>query len=146
MITLLGTESIYSYVNTCLLSAGGVQKTVVIPGKAVGYYASGKVPNWTRRHEYYAYRDKVRMLAFHAGIIPPLHADKEHPIYINTFATFGSGVHADPENVRKGIVDALFYGTSRVTMKQASDKFVGGIAMHPVYGDEPNVRIDVFTF
>ena len=114
----------------------------VVPGKPVGYYAQGGRSKWRmspdqrrRAEEYRAYQEKVRVYALQAGIKLPLYADKLHPLVIKTTAYFASGVHFDPENVRKGVADSLFYGGS-------GDKYTGGIFPPPLY-DAVNPRVEV---
>ena len=108
-----------------------------VPGKPVGYYAQGKVKNWDRWKEYREYMQYVQRCARAAGIQTPLEASKHLPVIINTTAYFATGVHCDPENVRKGISDALFYGCSG-----PGDKYCGGSFPPPLY-DKENPRVEV---
>lgn len=107
----------------------------VVPGKPVGYYSVGKVPNWARMKQYHSYMMEVQRCAKLAGIALPLTATKDAPILIKTKAYFPNGVHCDPENVRKGVSDALFYGGS-------GDKHTGGSFPPPLY-DKANPRVEV---
>jgi hypothetical protein len=95
--------------------------------KLVGYYTKGSTPNWSRLKEYEAWKDHVRSKTLS---VPTASADT--PVRLDVWCYFGSGVHADPENVRKGIVDALFPG---------GDKWVYGYHHHPLYSDAPHVLI-----
>lgn len=97
--------------------------------KIVGYYTKGKTPNWTRLKEYNAWKDHVRE---HAPPIPQ--AGPEHPVRVDVWCYFASGTHPDPENVRKGIVDALFPN---------GDRWVFGYHHHPLYSDAPHVLVEV---
>ena len=111
-----------------------------VPGPPVGYYAEGKHPNWSRRKRYVAYKRLVQQCAVAAGIPGgTLQADEHSPLYIHTVAYFQDGHHADPENVRKGIADALFY---RQQGKGGGDKFTGGSFEPPLY-DRKNPRVEV---
>ncbi|KQR22903.1 hypothetical protein [Deinococcus sp. Leaf326] len=97
--------------------------------KLVGYYTTGKTPNWSRLKEYQGWKDHVRAAA------PPVpQATDAAPVRVDVWCYFASGTHADPENVRKGIVDALFPG---------GDKYVYGYHHHPLYSDAPHVLVEV---
>jgi len=61
---------------------------------------------------------------------------RERPVSIYTRAFFADGRHPDPENVRKAIADALFYG------QPGGDKYTGGAFCPPVY-DKSNPRVEV---
>lgn len=98
--------------------------------KIVGYYTQGKQPNWTRMKEYHAWKDHVRKAA--ALGVPECGASR--PVRLDVWCYFGSGVHPDPENVRKGIVDALFPN---------GDKWVFGYHHHPLYSDAPHVLVEI---
>ena len=118
--------------------------TFTIPGKAVGYYSHGKVPNWTRANEYTAYKVYVQIQAIYAGLKLPLFADKDDPLRIDVTCYFKNGVHSDPENVRAGIVDALFYDKMR-KVKGKGDKFAWGLHEAPRY-DKLNPRVVVTVY
>ena len=53
---------------------------------------------------------------------------------------FSKGTHADPENVHKGIKDALFYQKGGGT----ADKYTGGGYLPPMY-DKDNPRVEVIV-
>ena len=108
-----------------------------IPGHPVGYYAQGKLPNWSRMKKYVEYKKKVQLEALCHGLILPLKATKDRPVSIKVVSYFKTGVHCDPGNVLKGIVDALFYGGQ-------GDKFTGGVFHWPLY-DPVNPRAEVFV-
>lgn len=119
-----------------------------IHGKPVGYYSTTHKGVWTdpRVKKYHAWRDEVRRAASKAGITLPLVATEMHPLIILTVATFANRVHPDPENVHKGIVDALFYMSKAeraIFKKSSSDKHVGGAFSPPAYGD-PGVSVAIY--
>lgn len=97
--------------------------------KLVGYYTKGARPNYSRMNEYHDWKDHVRKSV--AAELPS--ATKEQPVRLDVYCYFPSGTHADPENVRKGIVDALFPG---------GDKYVYGYHHHPLY-DAVNPRVEI---
>jgi len=112
----------------------------LIPGKAVGYYTMGKHPNFQRRADYYAYADRVRWEARQAGASLPLVASELEPLFIETRMRSLTRVHHDPENVAKGICDALFYA-GKNAKRNSSDKYCGG-QFHPsTYGDNEGVAV-----
>ena len=108
-------------------------------GPPVGYYAEGKAPNQTRRRRYVEWKRLVAVeLWQQCGIRVPLLARKEHPLVVRTVTWFRNGRHADPENVHKGVKDALFYNA------KGGDKYTGGSYDPPRY-DPTNPRVDVFV-
>lgn len=104
-------------------------KTGKTTRKLVGYYTKGARPNYARMNEYHDWKDHVR--ANVPGELPS--ATKEQPVRLDVYCYFASGTHADPENVRKGIVDALY---------PKGDKFVFGYHHFPQY-DPKNPRVEV---
>ena len=98
--------------------------------KLVGYYTTGKEPNWSRLQEYQDWKDHVRR----AATLGVPRATAAAPVRLDVWCHFVSGTHADPENVRKGIVDALFPG---------GDKYVYGYHHHPLYSDAPHVLVEI---
>jgi hypothetical protein len=118
------------------MNAGRVLKFTV-PGKAVGYYTSGARPNWTRLKSYRAYKQAVQWAAKAAGLRLPLMATEAAPVFVTTRLFCRSRVHHDPENVHKGIVDALFYGA------KGGDKHVGGTFWPARYGEREAVKVAV---
>lgn len=116
----------------------------VIPGQPVGFTVQRgrnihkmKEEQQRRVEKYQNYQDVVRKAAIKAGLKLPLKATKDNPMYINTTAYFAAGVHCDPENVRKGISDALFYHSG-----DCGDKYCGGRFPPPLY-DQLNPRVEV---
>lgn len=105
--------------------------------KLVGYYTQGATPNRTRLSEYHTWKDHVRL---HAP--PPLlrlrPVDEASRVRLDVVCYFATRTHADPENVRKGIVDALF---------PRGDKWVYGSHDHPHYDPaHPRVEVTVTVF
>jgi hypothetical protein len=107
----------------------------------MGYYSLGKKPNWTRMKKYHAWKKAVQLVARSQGIHLPLTASKEQPLSITTRAYFRNGVHPDPENVHKGVVDAMFYDPRKE--RRGSDKYTGGCFQPPMY-DPDNPRVEVW--
>jgi hypothetical protein len=87
---------------------------------------------------YWKYCECVRLCARAAGAKLPLTAARNRPLMLFTRAYFSNGVHADPENVHKGIKDALFYTKGKGT----ADKYTGGQYLPPMY-DPDNPRVEV---
>jgi hypothetical protein len=108
-----------------------------IEGKPRGYttYNRGSKPSKEVR-EFWDYCKYTRACADIADIELPLEASKESPLMIRTYAFFPNGVHADPENIHKGIKDALFHSS------KLGDKYTGGWYAPPMY-DKENPRVVV---
>jgi len=88
---------------------------------------------------YWAYCESVRLRAKEAGLRKlPLVATKEQPLMVFTRSYFSNGVHADPENVHKGVKDAIFYQKGGGT----ADKYTGGGYLPPMY-DKKNPRVEI---
>lgn len=116
----------------------------VVDGRPVGYYAQGKTPAYGRMMDYHRYKIHVQEVAALLGLRLPLRASRERPLWIETVAYFANGVHADPENVHKGIKDALFWEPKvpGVKRKGGGDKYTGGSYAPPKYDAEhPRVEI-----
>lgn len=111
-------------------------------GPPVGYYSHGARPNYSRLRKYVDYKELVQFLARIQEVVLPLVATKDRPLDIRTAAYFKNGVHPDPENVHKGIVDALFYSQDR-KVKGSGDKHTGGRFFSPKY-DKNNPRVEVW--
>ena len=110
-------------------TAGKIDRAKPQRPKLVGYYTKGARPNWTRMNEYHAWKDHVR-----ATITAPMPTPSEAaPVRVDVYCYFADRTHNDPENVRKGIVDALF---------PSGDKYVYGYHHHPLY-DPQNPRVEV---
>ena len=105
-----------------------------------GYYARGSRPNGKRLKQYMQWRDTVRGYAMLALLRLPLRASKNVPLVIVTRSYFENGVHPDPENVHKGVVDALFYAKP----KGSADKYTGGQFSPPLY-DPERPRVEVWV-
>ena len=128
-----------------------------IPGKCRGYTTTNR--NGPKKSKailaYWAYCKVVRLCASAAGIRPvPLVSTVDAPVMVFTRAYFADGVHADPENVHKGIKDALFY-TKKIKLPKGvqwignrpngtADKYTGGFYLPPEY-DKKNPRVDVIV-
>jgi len=63
------------------------------------------------------------------------------PWRVTTISFFRNKQHPDPENVHKGIIDALMYGFKQRKVR-ANDKHIGGEYVHPKY-DAANPRVEV---
>lgn len=109
-----------------------------VDGDPVGYYALGKHPNWKRRQQYHDYKRSVQRAAELAGV-GRLVATADVPLLIHCRAYFRTRVHPDPENVRKGVCDALFY---RRRGRGCADKYCGGSFPPPLY-DPSHPRVEV---
>lgn len=88
----------------------------------------------SRYQKYKEYCQRVREYASMAGVPIPLTANKDTQLMIKTFAYFRGGVHCDPENVRKGVCDALFYDP--LNKKKGDDKWTAGFFPPPRYDEE----------
>lgn len=116
-------------------------------GVVDGYYSQGKTPNWQRMKRYQAWKERVQNYAAMAGLELPLRPTKAEPVYVVTMAYFQSGVHPDPGNVYKGVVDALCYVSAegrKLGEKRGSDKWVGGGFEIPRY-DKNEPRVEVYV-
>ncbi len=121
---------------------------LTIPGKPVGYYAQGKVPNFERMKAYHAYKAHVQATCKTAGIELPLVASKGQALEIRTVAYFFNGTHADPLNIHKGIGDALFWTPPKTKGgrgKRSGDKHTGGAYAAPLY-DSANPRVEIKVY
>lgn len=117
-----------------------------IPGDPVGYTKTRPPgrhgrrftmsPRWAR---YLEYKKTIQLLARAEGFRVPLEASENAPVRVDTHAVFRTRVHPDPENVRKGVVDALFY------QAKGGDKWVKGTHDWPEYGPDPGVLV-MITF
>ncbi|WP_264778191.1 RusA family crossover junction endodeoxyribonuclease [Deinococcus aetherius] len=118
-------------------SGGRPDPTAPRRAKLVGYYTRGATPNHTRLREYQTWKDHVR-----AHAPPELRrlrpVDETSRVRLDVVCHFANRTHADPENVRKGVVDALFPG---------GDKWVYGGHDHPRYdAARPRVEVTVTLF
>ena len=95
----------------------------IVPGRPVGYTRQTTRSKWTpQAKRYHEYQEAVRAYATAAGLSVPLLATADDPVFIDVqlhlnaadWKSYASGApFPDPENVRKGIVDALFYVSNR---------------------------------
>ena len=94
-----------------------------------------------RAKRYHAWCQRVRLTAMGAGFTRlPLPAP-DRPVRIDVACWFGSRKHAEVENVRKGVVDALYYPHSRVSRRHL-DRWVYG-SHEPAHYDRDNPRVEV---
>lgn len=123
-----------------------------IPGDPVGYiskpYANRKSrrggPWWlysrsgiaVKIRRYIAYANETVLRCKNECGRLPVPGTKTAQVRIDVFPVFANGVHPDPENVRKGIVDALYYD-------RGGDKYVWGLTGFARY-DPDNPRVEVF--
>ena len=87
--------------------------------------------------DYRAWRDRCCEAANLAGIQTPLFSSAKAPIDVSCIAYYDKGIHADPGNTHKGLIDALFRGAL------GGDKFVSGSFAAPRY-DKEHPRLEVF--
>lgn len=129
----------------------------IVPGPAVGYKTTtskSKLYNADYK-KYVDYKELVQLYAKASGIKLPLVATKDRPLMIRTVAYFRDGNHPDPDNVNKGIRDALFYEKDAVVRRakkgvkitrrkngKGHDKYTGGSFPPPLY-DAKNPRVIV---
>lgn len=110
--------------------------TFEIPGPPVGYTIQlGRFANTKVKQKYREFKKLVQSLA---PIQLPLVASREKPVIVETECFFVNGIHPDPENVHKGVKDALFWVKSGMG-KGAGDKYTGGHYEPPQY-DKLNPR------
>ena len=115
----------------------------IVYGDPVGYKTTTKRSKWSDRYkEYVNYKAKVQECARNAGMKLPLVATKDRQLMINTIAYFRDGRHPDPENINKGVRDALFYKEKSYFNKsrKGDDKHTGGHFVPPRY-DKENPRV-----
>lgn len=109
-------------------------------GPPVGYTIQlGRFANNKKKFKYVAYKKLVQEYAAHFMALPLQARHAGEPIKITTHAYFVNGVHPDPENVHKGVKDALFYGGGG-----CGDKYTGGSYSPPLY-DPENPRVTVIV-
>jgi hypothetical protein len=116
-----------------------------VEGPARGYTTTNRAKAGQRAKrsaailKYWSYCERVRLRAKEAGLRKlPLAATRTRPLMVFTRCYFKNGVHADPENVHKGVKDALFYQKGGGT----ADKYTGGGYLPPMY-DAKNPRVEV---
>ena len=106
-----------------------------IPGKPVAFIAAWDKQDWKKKRAYMEWVQFVRICARRAGFDAEP-ATKAMPICIHTRCWFKNGVHPDPENVHKAVVDALMYELKN------RDKYTGGAFPAPLY-DPLNPRVEI---
>ena len=123
---------------------------------ALGNPKTGNPKIRERQRKYKAWCDAVRMEAENHQIKVPMTANKAVKVLFAVRSYFRNGVHPDPENVTKGIVDALFYrpkvkwpkGVKRpknLPKGGKDDKYVGMRTDPPLYDkDRPRVEITIW--
>jgi len=123
---------------------------VVIPGKPRGYYSVGARPDWKRKNAYHDWCKDMRGYFGICGHDIPFRPTKDRRLFIWTRAWFPNGTHSDPENVHKGLKDALCYevvkdkkGKPKRKRGGGSDKHSGGCYDAPLY-DKANPRLEVW--
>lgn len=109
-----------------------------IRGKPVPFIAHWNKAPPVRKRRYIEFCRDVQTHAMAAGFRFAL-PTKDSPLYVHTRAWFEDGRHADPENIHKAIVDALFYRRGKGSK---ADKYTGGFFDSPRY-DRYNPRVDV---
>lgn len=105
------------------------------PVGAVRMTRSGRFSKAAQR--YHDYKRSIQIEARAIGIRLPLRAEEQQPVMVHTQCFFENRRHPDPENVQKGVVDALFYGAV------GGDKYVGGSYAPPAYHKYPRVHVVV---
>ena len=108
-----------------------------IPGRPQGYVAMTHKGRFSERAtKYHAWQERVKELALAAGWRYP-RPTFERQAFVETEAYYPDKRGVDGENVRKGVVDALF------PSKLGGDKFVHG--RHGAYRvDAVNPRVEVW--
>lgn len=113
----------------------------------VGYTPNFKGRRWTKRaKKYIEYKEYVQ------GVVREIEqkfgveiavGQFNRPVYIRTAAFFRNGIHPDPENVHKGIKDALWWKPKGD--RGLGDKYTGGTYEPPMYDDDnPRVHVEVW--
>ena len=115
----------------------GLSVEFFVPGDPVGYtIALNKRADRVRR--YHGFCERVRWEARRAGVPLPLMATKDRPAYIYTQAVFKGQRFPDPENVHKGVKDALFYATRGRGRGRGDDRWTGGLYEAPAFAETPD--------
>lgn len=99
-------------------------------------------PRVEKYQEYKEYvQDVLAEIFTRYGVGVPA-ATQERPVRITTAAFFRHGTHPDPENVHKGIKDAIFWRPKSERKGTKGDKYTGGTYEPPMY-DPQNPRVHV---
>lgn len=120
----------------------GARIRFVVIGDPGRYIA--KAGKWNKstvkQREFY---EHVKTCARAVGFDLPLMATEQNPLWFSTWSFFRTKTHADPENVHKGVKDALFHSTDP-EQKGDKDKHTGGFYHVPLYDkDDPRVVIEI---
>lgn len=108
-----------------------------VPGEPRGYTTTNRNARPSAAYmRYKDWMDEVRAHAIVNGLKLPLYCDRENPVFVGAIPFFTNGIHCDPENVRKGACDALFYLSKE---EKNNDKHTSGWFSHPQY-DKENPR------
>jgi hypothetical protein len=113
--------------------------------RAVEFFIEGEPVGYTialQRHaprvkRYHAYCELVRVAALQAGVALPVEATEAQPVYLYTQAVYRCRRFPDPENVHKGIKDALFYRRRRAGRGHGDDRWTGGQYEAPAFAETP---------
>jgi hypothetical protein len=119
---------------------GGGMRVVefFVEGEPVGYTIALQL--WAPRvKRYHDFCELVRFSALQAGVDLPIVATEAAPVYLYTQAVFGRRRFPDPENVHKGIKDALFYAKrSGIRGRgRGDDRWTGGQYEAPAFAETP---------
>ncbi len=124
--------------------ASGQQLEFRMEERPIGYVRMTHKGRFTKRATMYTeWKKRVQWTARAAGLLLPLEADRLHPVLIDVDVFYQMSwinrTHQlpDAENVRKGIVDALFY-TSKT-----GDFFCAGSHSLPAFDPEPGVWVRI---
>jgi hypothetical protein len=107
-----------------------------IDGDPVGYTIA-MARRDPRVKRYHAYCERVRMVAMQGGVTLPIEATESTPVYVYTQAVFARRRFPDPENVHKGIKDALFYQRRLAIRGRGDDRWTGGQYEAPAFAETP---------
>jgi len=83
----------------------------------------------TAIRRYFAYKDQVHVAAWEKRVDP----EPKEKVFLNVMIYFRNRKHADPENVRKGIQDAIF----------KKDRLVAGSVDFGYDQANPRVKIEI---
>jgi hypothetical protein len=114
-------------------------------GKAVEFFVDGEPVGYTiafqrnapRVKRYHQFCELVRFSALQAGLVLPIEATEAEPVYLYTQAVYGRRRFPDPENVHKGIKDALFYQRRLAIRGRGDDRWTGGQYEAPAFAETP---------
>ena len=110
-----------------------------VPGHPVPFLVGVRHQTKKRREAYGEFCDRVRMFARLAGV-QDIEITPEAPLHFHTRAFFKDRNHGDPENIHKGVVDAICYTAHGKSKKR--DKYTGGAFSVPRY-DKKEPRVEV---